>query len=104
MAYLNAQQRESLRNELKGMNVNRVRGKVRRLDPKSRLVYIRNVQTVGVHRTRYDLPTLGVRVILIEHEYETIDETDNPGSSPVLYKRQFEPVDILVEPLPENTL
>lgn len=104
MAYLNAQQREALRNELKGMAFNRVRGRVRRLDPKSKLIYIRNSQTVTDYHTRYDLPTLGVSVILVENQLETLADTDNPGSSPVRYKREFEPVDVLVEPLPENTL
>jgi hypothetical protein len=101
-AFLNAQQRDDLRRELAGMKFNRATGRVRSLDPKGRLVYRRNNQSVGVYHTRYDLPTLGVSVILVEQGEVRVGETDNAGSTPILMDRKFEYVDALVEPLPQN--
>ena len=66
MAYLNAEQRAQLVNELKGLSFNKAKGKVRGLDQSARLVYYRNSQGVGRWLTRYDLPTLGTRITLVE--------------------------------------
>jgi hypothetical protein len=94
MAYLNAQQREELLNELKNMRFNRAKGKVRGMDDKSRLVFYRNAQRTGRLMTRYDLPTLGTRVTLVEG----MDEKDNGGK----LKAEYALSEVWVEPLPGN--
>jgi hypothetical protein len=94
MAYLNEQQRLELLNELKNMKFMRAKGKVRRLDEESRLVFWRNAQSVGKLLTRYDLPTLGTRVTLVEG----VDEVKN-GSK---LKAEYGLIEVRVEPLPGN--
>lgn len=94
MPYLNAQQRKQLADELSQMKFNQATGRLRRLDSKSRLVFYRNAQSVGRWMTRYDLPTLGARVTLIEnHRDESKDGK---------LKSKFEFVEVEVEPLPGN--
>lgn len=94
MAYLNAQQRQSLADELAKMKYNKAKGKVRGLDSKGRLVFYRNSQGVGRWLTRYDLPTLGTRVTLVEsHQDEQHDGK---------IKSEFELSEVTVEPLPGN--
>ncbi len=94
MAYLNEQQRQSLLDELVKMKFNKAKGKVRGLDPKNRLVFYRNSQGVGRWMTRYELPTLGVRVTLVEsHEDE-----QHEGK----LKSEFELSEVIIEPLPGN--
>ncbi len=94
MAYLNAQQRENLLKELGKLNFNKAKGKVRGLDPKSRLVVYRNAQGTGRWITRYDLPTLGTRVTLVE------THQDAPHGSK--FKSEFELAEVVVEALPGN--
>ena len=94
MAYLNEQQRLALLNELKDMSFNQAKGKVRSLDPKARLAYYRNAQQVGRWLTRYDLPTLGTRVTLVE------THRDVGNGSTVKAEFQFE--EVIVEPTPDN--
>jgi hypothetical protein len=94
MAYLNEQQRLSLLNELKDMKFNKAKGKVRGMDPKSRLAFYRNAQGVGRWMTRYDLPTLGTRVTLVESHQDKGD-----GSK---VKSEFEMVEVIVEPTADN--
>ena len=97
MAFLNPQEREKLQNELKGMNFNKAKGKVRGLDPKGHLAYLRNVQNSASQLyTRYDLPGMGVRVTLIESGAE------KPVKDSDKLKAQFELVDVIVEPTPDN--
>lgn len=97
MAFLNQQERDKLLNELKGMNFNKAKAKVRRLDPKGRLAYLRNVQnSANQLYTRYDLPGLGARVTLIEQE------TEKPIKDSNKLKAEFELMDVIVEPMPEN--
>lgn len=97
MAFLNTQERENLQNDLKGMKFNQAKGKVRGMDPKSRIVFLRNVQNVNQWITRYDLPTLGARVLLIE---EKLDQAD--GRRAGWFREAFTLVDVKVEPMPEN--
>lgn len=97
MAFLNQQEREKLQNELKKMKFNKAKGKVRRLDPKGRLAFYRNVQNSADQLyTRYELPSLGVRVTLIE-ERDTL-----PISESEKLKTKLELVDVIVEPTAEN--
>ena len=94
MAYLNAEQREKLVNELKGMPFNKAKGKVRGMDQSSRLVYYRNSQGVGRWLTRYDLPTLGTRVTLVESH----KDTDKNGK----IKSEYDMSEVIAEALPGN--
>lgn len=102
MGYLNSQQRESLRNELLKLKFNQAKGRIRRLDAKGRVAFLKNAQTSGVLHTAYDLPTLGVRVVLVENEQHIVDETDNPGSTPTLMASKTEFIDVIVQPLDAN--
>lgn len=94
MAYLNEQERLKLLNELKDMKFNKAKGKVRGMDPKARLAFYRNAQQVGRWMTRYDLPTLGTRVTLVESHRDKGD-----GAK---LKSEFEMVEVIVEPTPDN--
>lgn len=102
MAYLNQQEREKLLNELTKMKVPRARGKLRRMDSKGKLAFIRNAQATGEFLTRYDLHGLGVVVTLIERKDETETATDKPGSASVRYKPDFYLSEVTVEPMPDN--
>lgn len=94
MAYLNAEQREKLLKELVGMKYNKAKGKVRGLDQDSRLVYYRNSQGVGRWLTRFDLPTLGTRVTLVESHKDAAHDGK--------LKSEFDMTEVIVEPLPDN--
>jgi hypothetical protein len=94
MAYLNNLEREKLAKDLKDMNFNRAKNKVRGMDQKSRLAFYRNSQGIGRWTTRYDLPTLGTRVTLVEEHSDR--KQDNK------LKSEFAFVDAIVEPLPDN--
>jgi hypothetical protein len=94
MAYLNAEQREKLVNELKGMAFNKAKGKVRGMDQNSRLVFYRNAQGVGRWLTRFELPTLGTRVTLVESH----KDTDKNGK----IKSEYDLAEVIVEALPNN--
>lgn len=103
MAYLNQQEREKLLQDLvKLNNVPRARGKLRRMDPKVRLAYMRNMQASGVYETRFDLFGLGTVVRLIERQDEHEVATDKPGAAPVRLKPEFTLSEVIVEPMPEN--
>jgi hypothetical protein len=95
MAFLDKNEREQLRNELLKLPFNRAKGKVRGMDTDSRLVFLRNVQNVDQWYTRYDLPSFGVRVTLIEHY-----DTKQAKSGKI--KSDYKLVDVRVEPTPEN--
>jgi hypothetical protein len=98
MAYLNAQERERLQNELQGMTYSRAKGRLNRIDPNGRLVYWRNAQRVGEWHTRFDLPSLGTSVSLVEVEHLL------PTKHERVSRRNYELVDVRVEPMPENQL
>lgn len=103
MAYLNQQEREKLLNELvKLNNVSRARGKLRRMDPKVKLAYMRNMQASGFYETRFDLFGLGTVVKLIERGSQHETATDKPGSAPVRLETDFTLAEVVVEPMPEN--
>jgi len=95
MAFLNKQEREALLNELAGMKFSRARWKLARIDPKGRLAYIRNSQASGQFWARYELTGLGTRVTLIE-EHSSTQEKAGP------IKADFQLVEVIVEPTPEN--
>jgi hypothetical protein len=94
MAFLNAQEREALLQELKQKKFGAAKWKLSHLDPKGRLAYFRNNQEVGKWLTRYELPTLGTRVTLVE----TYDTKQKGGHNKV----DFQFVDVIVEPTADN--
>ena len=61
MAYLNQAERRALLDELGGMRLWRAKFKLRLMDPKIRLLYLRNVQQSGEWHTKYVLESLGAR-------------------------------------------
>lgn len=94
MAYLNTDQRAKLVDELKKLPYNKAKGKVRGMDESSRLVLYRNAQGVGRWVTRFELPTLGTRVTLVESH----QDTEHHGK----IKSEYELADVIVEALPNN--
>mgnify|MGYP000647166548 CR=1 FL=1 len=92
--YLNQQEREDLAKDLSKLKFGQAKGKIRGMDQHVRMAYIRNVQTVGKWATRYELPSLGTRVTLIE-SYAT---DTNKGKT----KSDYELVEVIVEPTSEN--
>ncbi len=94
MGFLNAEQREKLADDLKTLRFNKAKGKVRGMDSKSRLVFYRNSQGVGRWLTRFDLPTLGTRVTLVE----AYDPKEKDGKM----RSDFEFQEVIVEALPGN--
>jgi hypothetical protein len=94
MAYLNEQERLALLNELKDMSFNRAKGKLRSLDSRARLAFYRNAQQVGRWMTRYELPSLGARVTLVESHRDVAQNAKT--------KSEFELVEVMIEPTPDN--
>lgn len=94
MAYLNSQERDALQNELATLNFMQAKRKVRRMDGESRLAFLRNVQDVDQWVTRYELPSLGTVVTLIESNQNVGDGARK--------KAKFELVRVIVNPTPEN--
>lgn len=95
MPFLNKNEREKLRDELKNLRFNQAKGKVRGMDTEARLVYLRNVQTVNKWTTRYELPTHGVRVTLVE----SFDMQEQKSGK---LRADYGLTDVIVEPTPEN--
>jgi hypothetical protein len=94
MAYLNAQEQQALRDELKKMSFRGAKWKLRGMDPDSRLRYHRTNQEIGKWMTRYDLPAYGVAVTLVETNAVNTHKNGHLSSD-------FTYVDAIVEPLPE---
>ncbi|MCE2472654.1 MAG: hypothetical protein J4G18_12315 [Anaerolineae bacterium] len=94
MAFLNQAQRKSLLDELSGMKLWRAKFKLRLMDPKCRLRYLRNVQQTGEWHTSYILETLGAQVTLVEVNHAANDQYRN--------QQNFEFVNVIVEPTPDN--
>lgn len=94
MAYLNTQERNDLQNELATLTFMQAKRKVRRMDDDSRLAFLRNVQDVDQWMTRYELPSLGTVVTLIETNEATGESRHK--------KSKYEMVRVIVNPTPEN--
>ncbi len=94
MAYLNEAERRSLLDDLSGMRLWRAKFKLRLLDPKGRLLYLRNVQQAGEWHTKYILESLGTQVTLVEVNHA---ENNLPRN-----KQKFEFVNVIVEPTADN--
>ncbi|NWF69647.1 MAG: hypothetical protein HXY40_11230 [Chloroflexi bacterium] len=94
MAYLNAQERDALHQELRTMKFGKAKWKLLHMDPKGRLAYYRNNQATGKWMTRFELVGLGTRVTLVE----TLNTRDKNGK----HMAEYELIDVVVEPTPEN--
>lgn len=94
MAYLNEGQRRSLLNELSGMRLWRAKFKLRLMDPKVRLLYLRNVQQAGEWHTKYVLESFGTQVTLVEVNHAENSQYRN--------QQKFEFVNVIVEPTADN--
>jgi hypothetical protein len=102
MAYLNLEERQKLAAELVKVSAGRARGKLRRMDPKVKLAFLRNAQEPGVYSTRLDLPTYGVMVTLVEDERETQTTDSAAGSANVRLKTDYKLSEVIVDPMPDN--
>ena len=94
MAYLNEDERRALLADLSGMRLWRAKFKLRLMDPKGRLLYLRNVQQAGEWHTKYVLESLGAQVTLVEVNQA---ENNQPRN-----KQKFEFVNVIVEPTADN--
>lgn len=94
MAYLNEDERRALLDELSGMRLWRAKFKLRLMDPKGRLLYLRNVQQAGEWHTKYVLESLGAQVTLVE-----VNQAEN---NQYRNKQKFEFVNVIVEPTADN--
>ena len=94
MAYLNEGERRSLLDELSRMKLWRAKFKLRLMDPKVRLLYLRNVQQAGEWHTKYVLETFGTQVTLVEVNHAENTQYRN--------KQKFEFVNVIVEPTADN--
>ncbi len=95
MAYLNEGERRSLLDDLSGMRLWRAKFKLRLMDPKVRLLYLRNAQQSGEWHTKYVLESLGTAVTLVEVNKAANDQPRN--------KQNFEFVNVIVEPTADNS-
>ncbi len=102
MAYLNREEREKLLHELTTISVSKARGKLRRMDPKAKIAYLRNMQESGEYETRLDLPTCGVAVTLVERETEKQLDNAFAGSMATRSQTSFTLSEVRVEAMPEN--
>ncbi len=94
MAYLNEDERRALLDDLSRMKLWRAKFKLRLMDPKGRLLYLRNVQQAGEWHTKYVLESLGAQVTLVEINQA---ENNQPRN-----KQKFEFVNVIVEPTADN--
>jgi hypothetical protein len=97
MAFLNAQERAKLRDDLKQVgNIHRIRGRMNRIDTQGKIRYFRNNVRVGEWHTRYDLKGLGTVVTIIERNQVSPEQRGDDLRS------DFDIMDIVVDPMPEN--
>jgi hypothetical protein len=95
MAFLNANERLALLEDLRKMTFRQAKWKLQRMDPKGRTALYRNVQGVDRWISRFDLLGLGTRVTLVERKKD-IDEKGGRQ------KAEYEMVEVIVEPTPDN--
>lgn len=97
MAFLDANERQALLDELRQLTFNQAKGRLQRRDPKSRLIFFRNVQNVNQWATRYELPSMGVRVTLIE-------EKDTNKQNRLGAQVEYTLKEMIVDPTAENRM
>ncbi|MBZ0291804.1 MAG: hypothetical protein K8L99_04480 [Anaerolineae bacterium] len=96
MAYLNKDERAKLQSDLDNLKFNQANGRLKRMDSEGRLVYYRSAQRVGQWWTRYELNSLGTMVTLVEWHWD--EDTLKANRM----KSEFELVEVVVEPTPDN--
>lgn len=95
-AFLNKAERDNLLNEIKDLKMNQIRGRMQRKPGKVRLAFYRNAQHSERWMTRYVLEDLGTQVTVIERPFEK-EVKGKQG-------RDYEIVEIIIEPTAENRL
>ena len=96
MAYMNAEQRAQLAQELIQLKFNQAKWRLRRMDAQGRLAFFRNTQQIGGLVTRFVLPTYGVAVTLVEgHRSEAEAESKKLRTKNSLRE-------VIVEPTADN--
>lgn len=93
MAQMTLKEQQDLAEELSRYSFGKATGKLRRLDRKNELAFFRNSQTSSTMQTRYNLPSKGVAVTLIEK----LDEV--PLDEPSRFKPEFSLKEVVVESL-----
>ena len=77
------------------MKLWRAKFKLRLMDPKVRLLYLRNVQLAGEWHTKYVLENL-------RHAGYTGSKSTTPKTRSTANKQKFEFVNVIVEPTADN--
>ena len=91
MAYLNDEERQEFANELAAYSYRKARKAIRKADTDANLKTFRNGVRQEIH-TMYELPNLGVRVILVETGKAT------PMRDSHLVKKEYFYTEARVEP------
>lgn len=95
MAQMTLKEQQDLAEELSRYSFGKATGKLRRLDSKNELAFFRNSQTSSTMQTRYNLPSKGIAVTLIEKLTEGAPNEAN------LFKPEFSLQEVIVESLAE---
>lgn len=99
MAYLTKEERDKLEEELKQLNFRRAHGKLRFMDKQGRLAYFRNAQGANKWMTKMILTSLGTQVTLVEsNRYRQKIDKENRVHN------DYDLIDVIVEPTPDNRL
>jgi hypothetical protein len=96
MAFLNADERQKLLNDLLKLKYDQAKWKLLHIDPQGRMAYFRNNQEVGRWLTRFELAGMGTRVTLVER----LKTTEKNGK----HRAEYEMVEVIVEPTPDNRM
>lgn len=90
---MNEEERQALAERLANMKYQRARSQMRKLDPQARLKHWRNSVNMKEWHTTYELPTIGIRVILVERpETKPKEGTHLVRSKPVYIEARVEPL------------
>ncbi len=98
MAYLNQEERDNLKEELEALSFRQAHGRLKRMDRNGRLAFYRNAQYTDKWMTRWVLPGMGVQVTLVESNVWT------DKNKPNRIKNDYNLVEVVVEPTPDNQL
>jgi len=93
---MNEQEQKKLADHLASMSYNKARGEIRRLDTAANLKYWRNSMHTNEYHTLYELPNIGLKVILVE---EGRKEEQEPIKGIPVNKNNIVYVEARVEPL-----
>lgn len=89
---LNEQDQRELAEKLAKLSYRKARREIRRLDPEANLKLWRNGVGPGEIHTMYELPTYGVRVILVEQGHGKMNDRGGIRKSYLYTEARVEPL------------